>query len=187
MFEITYSDNETFEAYQNAGKAHKGGTYDFTFENRYIIYHANLRHKVDYIAIDMSTGLASFVITKNPGNLYTEASYKRLIPHILYSVKYTGDMRYLNRFADDPLAVIDSIFRVVLPNNGYNIREEQIALAKKMYIGFTEKQVALCEAEVIGLQAPQAFETPEEDPLDLAAELVREKGVVLPVRRLFLH
>lgn len=57
-------------------------------------------------------------------------------------------MRYLNRFADDPLAVIDSIFRVVLPNNGYNIREEQIALAKKMYIGFTEKQVALCEAEV---------------------------------------
>lgn len=50
MFEITYSDNETFEAYQNAGKAHKGGTYDFTFENRYIIYHANLRHKVDYIA-----------------------------------------------------------------------------------------------------------------------------------------
>ena len=78
MFEITYSDNETFEAHQNAGKAHKGGTYDFTFENRYIIYHANLRHKVDYIAIDMSTGLASFVITKNPGNLYTEASYKRL-------------------------------------------------------------------------------------------------------------
>ena len=148
MFEITYSDNETFEAYQNAGKAHKGGTYDFTFENRYIIYHANLRHKVDYIAIDMSTGLASFVITKNPGNLYTEASYKRLIPHILYSVKYTGDMRYLNRFADDPLTVIDSIFRVILPNNGYNIREEQIALAKKMYIGFTEKQVALCEAEV---------------------------------------
>lgn len=47
-----------------------------------------------------------------------------------------------------PLEVIDSIFRVVLPDNGYNIREEQIALAKKMYIGFTEKQVALCEAEV---------------------------------------
>ena len=30
MFEITYSDKETFEAYQNAGKAHKGGTYDFS-------------------------------------------------------------------------------------------------------------------------------------------------------------
>ena len=39
MFEITYSDRETFEAYQNAGKAHKGGTYDFTFENRFDIFH----------------------------------------------------------------------------------------------------------------------------------------------------
>lgn len=148
MFEITYSDNETFEAYQNAGKAYEGGIYDFTFEKRYIIYHAPLRHKVDYIAIDMATGLASSVITKQPGNLYTDASYRKLIPHILYSVKYTGDQRYLNRFADEPLKIIDSIFRVVLPNNEYNIREEQISLAKKMYIGFTEKQVALCEAEV---------------------------------------
>lgn len=148
MFEITYSDNETLEAYQNAGKAYEGGIYDFTFEKRYIIYHAPLRHEVDYIAIDMTTGLASSVITKHPGNLYTKASYRKLIPHILYSVKYTGDQRYLNRFADEPLKVIDSIFRVVLPNNGYNIREEQISLAKKMYIGFTEKQVALCEAEV---------------------------------------
>ena len=34
MFEITYSDSEIFEDYQNAGKAHKGGTYDFTFENQ---------------------------------------------------------------------------------------------------------------------------------------------------------
>ena len=148
MFEITYSDKETFEAYQNAGKAHKGGTYDFTFENRFIIYHASLRRKVDYIAIDMTTGLASCVITKQPGNLYTKVSYRRLIPHILYSVKYTGDMRYLNRFASDPIKVIDSIFRVVLPNNGYTIREEQISLAKKMFVGFTEKQIALCEAEV---------------------------------------
>ena len=148
MFEITYGDKELLESYQNAGKAYKKGIYDFTFEKRYIIYHANLRNQVDYIAIDKTTGLASSVITKNPENLYTKASYRKLIPHILFSVKYTGDLRYLNRFADNPLLVIDSIFRVVLPNNGYNIREEQISLAKKMYIGFTEKQVALCEAEV---------------------------------------
>lgn len=118
MFEFTYSDNETFEDFQNAGKAHKSGTYDFTFERKYLIYHVELRHKVDYIAINLTTGLSSLVISKNPGNLYTEASYRKLIPHILYSVKYTGDLRYLNRFADDPLKVIDSIFRVVLPNNG---------------------------------------------------------------------
>lgn len=74
MFEFTYSDNETFENFQNAGKAHKSGTYDFTFERKYLIYHVELRHKVDYIAIDLTTGLSSLVISKNPGNLYTEAS-----------------------------------------------------------------------------------------------------------------
>ena len=28
MFELTYSDNEIFENFQLAGKAHKGGTYE---------------------------------------------------------------------------------------------------------------------------------------------------------------
>ena len=148
MFEITYSDNDLLENYQECDKAYKKGVYDFTFEHRYLIYHAPLRNKVDYIAIDLKTGHSSAVITKKPGDLYTKASYRKLIPHIFYSVKYTGDMRYLDAFIDDPMQIIDSIFRVVLPDNGYNIREEQIALAKKMYIGFTEKQVALCEAEV---------------------------------------
>lgn len=157
MFEITYSDSEILENYKGCGKAYHDGAYDFTFENRYIIYHTPMRHMVDYIALDMTTGLTSCVISKKPDNLYTKVSYKQLIPHILYSVKYTGDVRYLNRFAHDPLKVIDSIFRVVLPNNGYNIREEQIALAKKMYIGFSEKQVALCEAEVGTGQNPFLF------------------------------
>ena len=148
MFEITYSDNEILENYQDCGKAYKKGIYDFTFEHRYIIFHVPLRNKIDYIALDMKSGLSSAVITKNPGDLYTKASYRKLIPHIFYSVKYSGDKRYLDTFIDKPYEIIDSIFRVVLPNNGYNIREEQIALAKKMYRGFTEKQVALCEAEV---------------------------------------
>lgn len=75
MFEITYSDSDVLEEYKDCGKAHKSGAYDFTFENRYIIYHAPLRHMVDYIALDMTTGLASCIITKKPGELYTKASY----------------------------------------------------------------------------------------------------------------
>lgn len=148
MFEMTYSDSEILENYLDARMAYKGGIYDFTFEHRYLIYHAPLRNKIDYIAIDLESGLSSSVITKQPDNLYPRESYRELIPHILSSIKYTGDKRYMNRFSDKPLDVIDSIFRYVLPNNGYNIREEQITLAKKMYLGFTSKQIALCEAEV---------------------------------------
>lgn len=61
-------------------------------------------------------------------------------------------------------------------------------------VGLAARVLAVClclrafrEAEVTTLQAAQPFETPEEDALDLAAELVREKGVILPVWRLFLH
>lgn len=49
-------------------------------------------------------------------------------------------------WAGDTAAVIDTVTGEIIP--AYNIREEQISLAKKMYIGFTEKQVALCKAEV---------------------------------------
>ena len=68
MFEITHSDSEILESYKDCEKAYKNGVYDFTFEGRYLIYHAPIRHMVDYIAIDMTTRLASSVITKRPAN-----------------------------------------------------------------------------------------------------------------------
>lgn len=148
MFEITYSDSEILERFQNCGKAYDKGVYDFTFEGRYIIYHAPLRHMVDYIALDAKTGLESAIKTVKPGNLFSKPTFRQLIPHIMNSIKYTGDRRYINKFADNPIEVIDTVFRFILPECGYNIREEQISLSKKMFIGFTEKQVAICEAEV---------------------------------------
>ena len=148
MFEITYSGSEILERFQNCGKAYDKGVYDFTFEGRYIIYHAPLRHMVDYIALDAQTGLESAIKTVKPGNLFSKPTFRQLIPYIMNSIKYTGDRRYINKFADDPIEVIDTVFRFILPECGYNIREEQISLSKKMFIGFTEKQVAICEAEV---------------------------------------
>lgn len=145
---MTYTDAEVLEQYKDCEKAYDNGVYDFTFENRYIIYHANIRNRTEYLALDMKTGLASQVSTYGKTKQYTPCSYHRLIPEILYSIKYNGDMRYIDAMIDEPLEIIDSIFRVILANNGYNIREEQIALAKKMYIGFTDKQIAICEAEV---------------------------------------
>ncbi len=44
--------------------------------------------------------------------------------------------------------MIDSIFREVLPNYGYAVREEQIILSKKIYRGLTGKLVTIAEAEV---------------------------------------
>ena len=61
-------------------------------------------------------------------------------------------------------------------------------------VGLAARVLAVCfrpralrEAEIIPLQAAQTFKTPEEDALDLAAELVCEKGVVRAIKRFFLH
>lgn len=74
MFEITYNDSDILERFQDCGKAYDKGVYDFTFEGRFIIYHAPLRHMVDYIALDTHTGLESAVKTVRPTNLLTKAS-----------------------------------------------------------------------------------------------------------------
>lgn len=147
MFEITRNDYEALEYYMNEGMAYKKAVYDFTFENRFLIYHAPQSHQVRYFALDMQTKLTSEICRRKDGE-YLEHEYKELIPKILSGIKYTGDRRYLNIIGNEPEEMIDTIFRVILPEYGYAVREEQINLCKKMYLGLTGKQVAICEAEV---------------------------------------
>ena len=147
MFEITKNHQDAYEYYINERMAYPGGDYDFTFEDRFLIYHAPLRHQTVYIAIDMKTGLSVEICSRKDG-VYMEHEYTELIPDIFNAIKYTGDRRYKNVFAADPLKVIDSIFRIVLPSFGYAVREEQIKLCKQMFLGMTGKRVSICEAEV---------------------------------------
>lgn len=147
MFEITKNHQDAYEYYINECMAYPGGDYDFTFEDRFLIYHAPLRHQTVYIAIDMKTGLSVEICSRKNG-VYMEHEYTELIPDIFNAIKYTGDRRYKNVFAADPLKVIDSIFRIVLPSFGYTVREEQIKLCKQMFLGMTGKRVSICEAEV---------------------------------------
>lgn len=145
---ITYNDEALFRKFVQQGKAYPGGKYDFTFNDRFLIYHivdVGLR----YIALDSMTGLGSEVQCLSYGaNRYTKTTYYQLIPKILYSIKYTGDTRYLDRVTVTPSDTIDFIFRVVLPYYGYAVREEQIRLAQNMYEGFRYCHVSINEAEV---------------------------------------
>ena len=147
MFEITKNHQDAYEYYINERMAYPGGDYDFTFEDRFLIYHSPLRHQTVYIAIDMKTGLSVEICSRKDG-VYMEHEYTELIPDIFNAIKYTGDRRYKNVFAADPLKVIDSIFRIVLPSFGYTVREEQIKLCKQMFLGMKGKRVSICEAEV---------------------------------------
>lgn len=148
MFEITYNHEDTLRSYLDCHKAYPGAIYDFTFENRFIIYHANVANAIHYIVLDMTTGYGSELCTRRPGQPISKEAFIDMIPKIFTSIRYTGDRRTYSPLAADPLEVIDSIFRVVLPHFGFTVREEQIRLSKKIYIGLTEKLVTVAEAEV---------------------------------------
>ena len=143
-----HNDKALFRKFVQQGKAYADGIYDFTFDHRYLIYHV-VDVGLRYIALDSMTGLGSEVTYLPFGSTpYTPTTYYLLIPKILYSIKYTGDSRYLEQRTAAPSETIDFIFRVVLPYHGYAIREEQIKLAQNMYEGFRFGRVSINEAEV---------------------------------------
>lgn len=148
MFEITYNGSDMLQNFIDADKAYHGAVYDFTFEDRFIIYHFFVKDTARYVALDSMTGYGSEVTRRRKDNLFDSRNYRSMTPMVLDSIKYTGDKRYLNVIVNNPLEAIESIFRVILPEYGFAVREEQINLSKDMYLGLTGKQVAICEAEV---------------------------------------
>ena len=147
MFEITREHEDALDYFINEQIAYSGAEYDFTFEGRFLIYHVTRASETSYYAIDMKTNLTSEVCHRKNAEFMRD-NYSEMIPLILKSIKYTGDNRYQNPFAPNPLAMIDTIFRVILRESGYAVREEQIKLCKDIYEGLTRKRVAICEAEV---------------------------------------
>jgi len=147
MYEITYNDKKELEIYIHEGKAYKGGIYDFTLENRFIIYHTTETRGTIYYALDKNTTLAVEVLQTNYSR---KINYRTLLPYIYKAIKYTGDRRYLalQNGSFDPLDLIESIFKHILPQYGYIVRDEQVELSKQIYKGFTDYSISLCEAEV---------------------------------------
>lgn len=148
MFEITFNDRNKLGSLIKNKKAYPKGKYDFTLENRFLVYHCPLRQRLVYIAVDMKTGYGSEVISLKNKERFTVRDFNKLLPLVLYSIKYTGDRRYLMAGTQDGYMIIEYIFKVVLPEYGYTVRNEQIKLCKSMYDGFMKKSVAICEAEV---------------------------------------
>ena len=146
---IHYDDGSLFKEFVDKGKAYANGKYDFTFEDRFIIYHVK-DVALRYIALDKTTGLASEVrYLPKYATPYSKTTYYQLFANILYSIKYTGDTRYLDgKVTMNADETIDFIFRVVMPHFGYSIREEQIKLTHNMYEGFKNGRVSINEAEV---------------------------------------
>lgn len=148
MFEITYNGEDMLRNYKERRMAYKEGKYDFTFEERYLIYHCNLRNELVYLAIDIETGKGVEVQRRFAKAPYKKEEYFGIIPKILKAIKYTGDSRHISVAGSDPFATIDTIFKEILPRKGYKYRPAQARLSKNIYVAITEKKAGICEAEV---------------------------------------
>ena len=146
MFEITYHTEDIFDNFKDAQMVPQTAVYDFSFEDRMIIFHLKDKNGVVYIALDTNTGKSSQV--KKTATELNPVLHRQLIPHILNAMTYLGDRRYTNVAAQDPMGLIDLIFRTIMPEYGYSVREDQIKLAKNMYNALSGYQVGICEAEV---------------------------------------
>lgn len=94
MFEITYNDADALERYEEEKRAYPGAKYDFTFEKRFLVYHADMLHQIIYYAIDMETGLSSEVMRRKTGSPVKKAEYASvLMDRLMDSIKYVGDRR----------------------------------------------------------------------------------------------
>lgn len=142
MFEITYKENE----FMNHPQATEGAIYDFTFENRYDIFHRSRGKLFEYIALDRTTGKTSLVLERKTPMDASE--YPDITPEIIYSIKYTGDPRYKGASSYSSMDLMDIIFKVLMPKHGYSFREQQYEMALSIFHGLNYRKVTLCEAEV---------------------------------------
>lgn len=142
MFEITYQESE----FLNYPQATEGGIYDFTFGNRYDIFHRPRGKMFEYIALDRTTGKTSWVLERKTPMDASE--YSDITPQILYSIKYTGDPRCKGANSYSAMKLMDIIFKVLMPKHGYSFREQQYEMALSIFHGLNYRKVTLCEAEV---------------------------------------
>lgn len=93
MFTITTEDEALFSEYYENNHLYKGSTYAFTFDERFWVYYYKQCNKYVYIALDTKTGYGSQFLSTDIK--YKKNEFETLVPNILSSLKYTGEIRYL--------------------------------------------------------------------------------------------
>lgn len=142
MYEIAYKESE----FLNYTQATEGAIYDFTFGNRYDIFHRPRGKMFEYIALDRTTGKTFWVLERKTPMDASE--YSDITPQILYSIKYTGDPRCKGANSYSAMELMDIIFKVLMPKHGYSFREQQYEMSLSIFHGLNYRKVTLCEAEV---------------------------------------
>lgn len=93
MFTITTEDEAMFLEFCENNHVYQGSQYAFTFDERFLVYYYKQCNKYIYIALDTKSGLGSQFISTDIK--YKKSEFETLIPNILSSLKYLGELKYL--------------------------------------------------------------------------------------------
>ncbi|XCH80347.1 MAG: ATP-dependent DNA helicase [Candidatus Dehalobacter alkaniphilus] len=140
MFDITTRDYSILEKYILAGRIKADSSYFFTLDGRYIVYFRFSGKRFTYSVLNYATEKS--VVLAVSRIILSEADYPGLIKKILHCKVYQFVL------PAQPQILIEAIFRQLLPEYGYTVRDKQIELSVMMFESMRHKKVALCEAEV---------------------------------------
>ena len=93
MFAITTEGEAQFIEYCENNPTYRDAQYAFTFDERFLIYYYKQCNKYIYVALDTKTGYGSQFISTDIK--YKKNEFDTLIPNILSSLRYTGELRYI--------------------------------------------------------------------------------------------
>ena len=94
MSMITYEDGEKFASIKEQGKAYPDGEYDFTFDDRFVIYHYACGSELRYVVLDTNTDYGSEVKCVSKENKAEKDDYENMLHDVLRALKYTGIAKY---------------------------------------------------------------------------------------------
>lgn len=140
MFEITTRDYSILEKYILAGRIKGDSSYFFTLDGRYIVYFRFSGKRFTYSVLNYATEKS--VILTASRTPPSEADYPCLVKKILHCKVYQFVL------PQQPQVLIEAIFRQLLSQYGYAVRDKQVELSVMMFESMKHKKVALCEAEV---------------------------------------
>ena len=140
MFDITTRDYSILEKYILAGRIKADSSYFFTLDGRYIVYFRFSGKRFTYSVLNYATEKS--VVLAASRAVFSKTDYPGLVKKILHCKVYQFVL------PPQPQIVIEAIFRQLLPEYGYVVRNKQIELAVMMFESMRHKKVALCEAEV---------------------------------------
>lgn len=140
MFTIDYTDKEIVNTYIDDGKISDSYEYLFTYDTNYLFTERTSGRSFVVTVFDKSSGASiNLSIMTTP---YINSKQEKLIN------KFRSLELYQFRLPDSPLDMIDIIFRKIMVERGFKIRENQIELSKKMFRGMIKEHISIDEAEV---------------------------------------